>query len=235
ARIDPQATIDIIPWEISLLFAHDLAWQPRPIIQSYASFTPLLDDLDAKFLQSQAAPSQLIYSARSIDGRYAIFDTPHTFRTLLDHYRYVSISSDGAFILLERRTEPLSREPILISEGKYRLEDAIPIPRISDGYVYARVDLQPSLLGALVSLLYKPPELQFELRLRNDETVTGRLVRETARNGLFVSRYVRDTDDIPKVFQETGRQDIRTIRLMGSTWAYSSEFEVQFYEIPHGP
>ncbi|MFM5960370.1 MAG: hypothetical protein ACKOQ2_24990, partial [Dolichospermum sp.] len=39
-------TIDIIPWEISLVPANQLNWKPRPIFQSYSAYTKTLDNFN---------------------------------------------------------------------------------------------------------------------------------------------------------------------------------------------
>ena len=43
-------TIDIIPWEFSLIPGNQLNWKPRPIIQSYSAYTEKLDELNYQSL-----------------------------------------------------------------------------------------------------------------------------------------------------------------------------------------
>jgi len=80
--------VDILPWEIEIAYAYNLTWRPRPVLQSYSAYTPYLDRLDAAYLGSSQAPQRLLYLDQAADYRYALFDEPATFRTILSHYAF---------------------------------------------------------------------------------------------------------------------------------------------------
>ena len=56
-----SSSVDVIPWEAPLAIANHLNYRPRPVPQSYSSYTPRLDRLNARFLDSTNAPDYLLY------------------------------------------------------------------------------------------------------------------------------------------------------------------------------
>ena len=232
SQINYHKTIDIIPWDIALLYAYNLKWQPRPVIQSYASYTAKLDDLDAVFFQKLNSPNRLIYSLFAIDNRYAIFDTPHTFRTLLDNYQMITTTSDGKYALLNERVHRLSRNLILITGGNFYFNENISVPQRTDAYIFATVSIEPTLIGDLLDIIYKPTPIYVVLGLENGHKLQYRFIRETGKNGLFVSKYIGTLDDLRSVFNETYKQNIVSMRFIGNSWIYNNQFRISFYEIP---
>ena len=45
-----SGTVHIDPYETSAVWAYDLAWRPAPVFQTYAAYTPALDDLNSESL-----------------------------------------------------------------------------------------------------------------------------------------------------------------------------------------
>jgi hypothetical protein len=231
-RIDRNKSIDVIPWDIALLYGYNLAWKPRPVLQSYVSYTSALDDLDAAFFQAPGSPDQLIYSSASIDNRYFVFDTPHTFRVLLGKYRFITNTEDDRYALLKKRSRSLPLDMVFISQNEYLLNETIQIPNVRDGHVFAFLEIEPTILGKLLGFLYKSKPLYVEMALADGPAKTHRFIRDTGKNGLFVSVYVQDLDDLSSVFNATYEPNIKTIRFIGSDWLYTNRFRVSFYKIP---
>ena len=71
-----ESTVDIYPWNIQLLFENKLNYLPRPVIQSYTSYTKYLENLNYEHYNSNKAPQFIIYEYLSIDNRYPLFDEP---------------------------------------------------------------------------------------------------------------------------------------------------------------
>lgn len=81
-----QASVDIIPWDISEIYRTNLNYNPRPIVQSYSAYTKYLDSLNSAKYLSPSAPDFVIYSHMAIDHRYANWDESILRRTLLTNY-----------------------------------------------------------------------------------------------------------------------------------------------------
>lgn len=235
-HIDSKKTVDIIPWDIALLYAYDLRWTPRPVLQSYASYTSSLDTIDADFFRKPDSPSQLIFSLLQIGGHSPVFGTPNTFRALLDNYKFVTYTTNKKYILLEKKKVPLSRDFVLISQKTFHLNEKIPIPNVQEGHVFMAAKIEPTLLGKFLDIAYKPTSfLVVEITLNTGQKIGYRLIRDTAQNGLFVSKYIRTMGDLQSVFNETYSQNITSIRFTGDTTIYSDLIRVNFYKIPFQP
>ena len=102
-------SVDIIPWELSLVKANNLNWNPRPIIQSYSAYTEFLDSKNYKNI-IEFPRDNIFYSFYTIDERHPFFDEPKTFFNIFCNYQFSSHISEfntnvffDNMILLEKR------------------------------------------------------------------------------------------------------------------------------------
>ena len=83
----------------------------------------------------------------------------------------------------------------------------IPVPdyKTFKGFVFCYTNINYSPLGKIISLLYKPSPVYIQFKL-DDGSVTDefRLIPDNARNGLFVSEYAENIDDLSHNFQDKG-------------------------------
>jgi hypothetical protein len=61
--------------------------------------------------------------------------------------------------------------------------------------LFAEIDVQPSFLGKLLTILYKPPELRISVSIADGRNKEYRFVPGMARAGLFLSPLIEDTID----------------------------------------
>ena len=100
--------VDVFPWETSIIAANGLKWDNRPSPFSFETYDPYLDNLNAEFFKSKAAPKYIVWhstgtqSVDSIDYRHILWDEPATFRAIL--HDYTLVDSDQQFMLLEKRS-----------------------------------------------------------------------------------------------------------------------------------
>jgi hypothetical protein len=110
---------------------------------------------------------------------------------LLDNYRVSSF--DGQFVLmLKKEAIKLKADLEVISEGKQLIGSKVTLPQ-ADGPLYAEVDLMPTLAGRLLTELFKPPQLNIMLNLRNGTSRTYRVVSNMMVTGFVVSPLVCNT------------------------------------------
>jgi hypothetical protein len=81
-----KGTVDVVPVEISYIYAHQLSYNPRPVFQSYSAYTPRLDSLNAQKYLSENAPDFVLFSTNTIEGRNPFWDETKTKLALLQHY-----------------------------------------------------------------------------------------------------------------------------------------------------
>jgi hypothetical protein len=229
-------SVDIIPWDIALCWAYGMNWHPRPVFQSYSAYTQKLDLVNALHFATDDSPSFVIYSYKSIDGRYPLFDEPETFRNILCRYEYFDQS--GEFIVLRRRE---GVDPVLIDEvGSLRgaLGEPIPVPDYEEGLIFGRVHLDYSPMGELKKLFWRPSSLYIQFEFKDGtRSQRFRFIPEVAGNGLLLSQYVGSTCDLSLIFKGCIWSDIKSFIIFPENpLDYSDSITVDFFGIPmRGP
>jgi len=219
--------IDIVPWEINLLYAYDMNWSPRPIFQSYSAYTKALDLLNAKYYEN-SVPDMLLYTVKTIDHRYAVFDEPATFREILKNYK--PVSADSGVILFRKKVQPASFRRRRISAIETNIGDPIQIPK-TNGYLFANIRIENSLLGKAAAIAYRGERMYVHL-VTDKEQFGHRFVPSTAQNGIFLSSYISDNQDLLNVFNGRPGKAIRYLGFTtGKRWFYEDKIQIEFFEI----
>jgi len=226
-------SVDIIPWDIALIWAQNLNWSPRPIFQSYTSYTQEVDNMNAIHFEGDEAPKFIIYSYKSIDGRYPIFDEPKTFRNILCNYEY--LNRYDKFIILQFNHDVRNcsgHEEITYFSAN--VGDSIQVPNFKNGYLFGYIDLNYSNHGRFMNVIYKssPAYIQFEF-MDGSYSKKFRFVPDTAKNGIFLSKYAGNIHDLALIFRGQIITDIRSIKITVENSAdYEKEMKIRFVGIP---
>ena len=64
------------PTEINAVWGYDLAWNPVPVLQSYAAYTVELDDINADRYASDNGPDGVLFNPAAIDNRFELWESP---------------------------------------------------------------------------------------------------------------------------------------------------------------
>ncbi|KAA6302962.1 MAG: hypothetical protein EZS26_000857 [Candidatus Ordinivivax streblomastigis] len=225
-------TVDIIPWDIALLYAYDLNWSPRPVFQSYSAYTSFLDSINAQHFKGDKAPDNVIYLYNSIDDRYPLFDEPMVFRSLLENYE---VQSPDNYLILQRRQRQKNYQYTFISEGVCPIGATINIPQLEGQHIYCNINIQKKLYGKLLTVLYKLPEpvrIYFYVKDR-PKPIIHRFIPNLGTDGLFVSKYVFNLSDIYHIFEPNYEQDIEKIEIhIDNMFFYEQKMRYEFYSAP---
>jgi hypothetical protein len=169
-------TVDVDPAEQTAVWAYpQMRFDPLPGLQGYSTYTTYLDDLDARFVRSPAAPRYILREPPEVfASRDPWFEPPSTQVAMTCHYRQVL--AEGGWQLLERtanRCGPLHRLAT-VSAG---LGQIVPVPAVGPGEtVVASVHLPLSLWWHVTDEFFKPPAVQVTV----DGTAQYRFVTGTA-------------------------------------------------------
>ena len=186
-----NGTADIYSYEQALLLASNTEWNPRPVFQSYSAYTPVLARINEQHLRDTTAPDWILFDLMTFDERLPSLDDGVSWLALLDNYRVSSF--DGQFVLmLKKEAIKPNGDLEVISEGKQLIGSKVTLPQ-ADGPLYAEVDLMPTLAGRLLTQLFKPPQLNIMLNLRNGTSRTYRVVSNMMVTGFVVSPLVCNT------------------------------------------
>jgi hypothetical protein len=224
-------TVDIFPWNIALLYAYDLNWSPRPVIQSYSAYTPVLDKKNASHFEKDVAPDNIVYNYSSIDNHYPLFDEPIVFRTLLKNYEVQSLDD---YLILQRRSEKIDFDYVPINNGVCPIGTLIEVPQYPGQHIYCNIDISTNFFGKLINLLYKSTFMYIDFYIKGQsEPITHKFLRKLGVDGLFVSKYVVDLSDICSIFEGNYVQDIEKIKIrINNNFSYKSDMKYEFYITP---
>lgn len=235
-------TVHVEPWEVSLIWAYGLDWDPLPVFDATAAYLPSLDDRRAEDLRGEGAP-ELIVRQRSpdflggffpanysIDGHYGPWNSPAA--ALEMFCRYAPISTSERYQVLARFPDRCG-EPKSLGKVSTTYGGAVPVPvrGREKGAILAKVTgLGPTLLEEVKTLLYRADPRAITL----DGGVTRvPLVAENARSGLIV--WIAPALDFPAPFgMAPDAQQIRFDEFSRLNDG-SGEIEVEFVLVPAKP
>jgi len=151
-------SVAIQPWENTVAWAYpSIRWDPEPVLQSYSAYTPTLDQLDASFLSSGAAPDRILQQASAVvDGRYYFFEPPTTWVTMM--CRYVQVDATGEWQVLRRVPDRCGTlRPIKQVSATFGQKIAVPRAPAGEAVVARFVGLPQPFGYTVSSLALKPP------------------------------------------------------------------------------
>lgn len=216
-----KGTTDIYESDESGLLASDNRWNPRPVLQSYSAYTPALASLDEQHLRGRDAPDWMFFALDllTIDGRLPALDDGLSWPALLDNYTFVSY--DGHFVLMHKNQfiRPNSSYDA-ISTKTYKAGATVPLPD-TDGLLFAKVDLKPTLAGRLLIALFNPPQLHVVVGLENGKTKSFRVVSNMMKTDFLLSPLVSDTGEFASLMARSKRpQDENRVRTISIAPSY---------------
>ncbi|MBK7214207.1 MAG: hypothetical protein IPH88_13100 [Bacteroidales bacterium] len=195
-----EASVDVYPWDYSFIPANRLNWKPRPVLQSYACYTPWLDMENAKHFNSQNAPEFLIWELRKIthdihngtfegiDGRYLFNDQPEAVLSILANYK-IAGRQGGTFpvLVFRKRDNSLNLARKSLGEVHTLWNQWIDVPITAAGLLRFKVALERNTLGSVKSFLYKDESCYIYYYLSNGQIRMFRIVPKNAAQGLWVN------------------------------------------------
>jgi len=156
-------TVDAIPWEIGELIASGLDYRPRPVIQSFSSYSPRLQMLDRNHFQGPRAPQTLFLRIEDIDGRLPTMATGPSLPVIGQWYDAVD-NTVPLGLVLNRRQSPRATSREQLGEAEFRIDQWITVPQPETGLILARVTLARTFRGRLATFFYREPLLFITLR-----------------------------------------------------------------------
>lgn len=206
-----RATIDQFGFDQAVLLGNNLNYAPRPVLQGYQAYTGKLAELNEAYYRSASAPEYTLARLESIDSRYPTLDDARLLPRLVADHAYVM--SEKGYLLLQRHPVPAEIEIQPLNSGKLRYgTETCELPHVREG-VWVQIDVPPSWLGILRTLVYKPPEVTLVIRTEADEEFRFRLIVPAARGGFLLSPYLNDTADLERLVTRRIGRAVRSFRL----------------------
>ncbi|WP_141218256.1 hypothetical protein [Bordetella genomosp. 11] len=225
-----EGTADIYSYNQSSIFAVDNDWDPRPVFQSYAAYTPAMLKLNARHLQGDKAPDNIIFNIEPIDGRMPSMEDGASWPAILTNYRPVKLTD--RLLLLKKVASPTDIREGLISTGRYSMGEKVDVPK-NGRLVFAEIDISQSLIGRAANFLFKPSPLRIEFTLANGQTRTYRLISGMVRTGILVSPLVENTMEFSLLYDRQNfmiNNNVRSFRIFPASLAgeWNEHYDVKF-------
>lgn len=187
------------PWDGNAVLVARAREVAPPVPQEYAAYEPSLDDKDAAFLASAGRPGFALVTPEAIDGRLPLQTAPATFRMLLRCYSPVEVSG----IFVEARSRPCVGGGIerVGRVAHVKLGAWASLPQSPGALVYARTTLNPSPLGSLLGILFRPAPAYLHVMTADGAVHTYRLVTATSPEGVLVSTLLSTPWDLYRLWQ----------------------------------
>src|SRR5262249_11995037 len=105
-------TVDAIPWDAAPLIGSGLKYQPRPVPQSYSSYTPALQSLDLAHFKGPNAPETLFFRLEEIDGRLPTLAAGPSLPVIAERYDAVGVDPLGLILKRRAAARPVAGQPL---------------------------------------------------------------------------------------------------------------------------
>ncbi|MBY0274539.1 hypothetical protein K2Z84_04290 [Candidatus Binatia bacterium] len=216
-----EGDIDAYPWNQLVLFAHGLPYRPRPVTQSYSTYTPELAELNAAYLRSGAGTQNVLFEIAPTDGRLPALEDGRAWPELLARYDYAA--SDGTRLLLKRAPVPRLFETVPVGDATLAFGDTVSVPPSDGGLLWARIDIEKTALGELVSAVWKLPQVDLTVSLRGGTQHVFRIIPGMARSGFVLSPLVQDIKTFALLRATEGIRSVAANDVVGMTFTVAGE------------
>lgn len=225
-NIISNSTVDVYPWDYTIIAANKLNLRPRVVIQSYASYTSWLDAQNAAHFNSGSAPDFLIWELQkissdvnegdmnSIDDRYLLNDEPQTMLQILKQYDY--FYSDEKFKIYKKRNAPLRATIKRIGQARLTWSQWVDVPDVNKNVLRAKLSFEKTISQKIKSFLYKDEQFWIYLGLKNGEIHKYRIVPKNAEDGLWIMPYIYNSKTaytVEKIMLKCSNEEMLTDKL----------------------
>jgi hypothetical protein len=232
-------TADIYPDTTATLLASGATWNPRPAVLSYTAYTPSLAKADADHLRGNP-PSRIYFDIGGIDTRYPSLDDGLSWPILLADYRVSGFSGryavldhggDSGAVHFGPEVTRIVRTGTTIDLGTMRRP------------VWAKIDIQPTLLGRIASLLYKLPLLTLKTHYEDGSSRLYRFIPGMASEGFLLSPTVADSTAFVALHSSEQQallagNYVTQMEVRGETgtrWLWGAEYKLTLQDVDIGP
>jgi len=193
-------SVDVFPWNIQMLIENNLNYYPRPVFQSYTTYTDKLQELNFNFYNSENAPEYVIFEYQSIDNRYPLFDESLVYIVLKENYSIesVGIIDNREILLLKKNSIQKKIEFEKIDEYAILLgSDLIP----KEDVLY-KIETYKNILGTVFSTFKHGLDIELVIQLKKGGNFSYKTSDNLLKAGVFSKVHIKDIKDFKNYFSE---------------------------------
>ncbi|WP_036139956.1 hypothetical protein [Luteibacter sp. 9135] len=229
---------DLYPENVAALLASGTRWNPRPTIITYTAYTPALLRADADHLREHGA-ARIYFALAPIDSRYPALGDSLSWPVLLGTYAPTGFVD--RYAILDRRSPSQALVFGKVAESTGEFGRTIPLENHTDA-LWAKIDVQPTLLGKLASTVYKAPRLIMSVSYNDGTRKNYTFVPGMASEGFLLSPTVSSAEEFAALTSHKqanllAGKYVKTITIAGESgtrwlWKHDFTFSVQDVSIP---
>jgi len=240
------SSVDVMPWESSILMLNGLNYRPRPVPQSYAAYTPALDALNADFLRSTGAPDWILYTGSqplAIDNRPAAWDESITKCALLENY---AVETEFELSQYDSSHKKLTPYPVFLLKHRPGWRRLVPVATNSvtvqfnqplaipagTNLIFLTLDMQPSLAGKIQAFFVRPDTVWVSFDSA-DGGISYRALPRLLPGGVLVNRRVESAAETDHWLHgaATNNPAVNSIAFRtGAPWMFQPQFTGRLVE-----
>lgn len=206
---------DLYPFNLAVLIASGNKMCVRPVFQSYSVYTPQLLKLNAEHLSVKDAPENIFWNISPIDNRYPTEDDSLSWPLIIQNYELTQYFFNG-YILLQRKKQfinnyilnPILKKDNLLFGEKVQVNNS--------GLIWLKGDIEPNIFEKMISLLYKPNQLNLTVFYNDGSFKVFKLLPEILKTGFILSPTIENNADIALIYLLRGSNDLKTDKLVKS-------------------
>jgi hypothetical protein len=234
--------VDVYSYRQACLIFSGNAWAPRPVFQSYSAYTPRLAQMNARHLAQKDAPKHILFRVEPIDGRLPSLEDGLSWPLLLSQYQPRKLVGDLAYLVV--RTDRTAGDVMTFDAAtayRAKVDQDVAVSDFSGG-VMAQVELRPTVLGQLASLLFKAPSPTIQITLVTGVEREFRFVPGMGSAGFLMSPYISTAREFVLLhegdFLALSANKVRSFRInLGNRgdWFWANNFTVRFVPLEFSP
>ena len=229
-----DATLDVLGFEQAVALYNGFNYQPRPVFQSYSTFTPYLSRMNYEYYASDRAPEYALFKLQAIDSRLAMMDDPHALRVLVQRYTY--LFSEQGFSVWQRKPGPFTAtEPKPLRAVTAKLGEKIDLADLAGQNLWVEIKYRFSLLGRLRRFLFRPPLVQLRVTDQAGVESVYRLPQPIGATGFMLNPVVNDMLEFMRAAGGAPTRWARTLAVevaAGDRSCLQEKFTVAFSALP---
>lgn len=223
-----NASIDIIPHQISHIYFNKLNYNSRPIIQSYQANSNWLMKKNGEKYLSKTAPEFVLFRTEAFREQNPFWVETDLSEALLRNYALTdtTVIQQDTFYLFQKNKVIKGLIYNDLSGIKFKLNEDIQVPK-SGNPIRFSTKINYSVKGKLARLFFQPPYLYCLVTYENGKQENFRVIDKILRGGIFINQKVTTQAEACNFFLNKGVDNQRVTKIR--FWAkYTSGFEESF-------
>lgn len=193
-----SGTTDIYSYNQSYLISSGNHWSPRPVLQSYSSYTPALAEADREHLLGLQAPDNIIFAVEPIDGRLPSIEDGASWPILITNYQPSRLTNEFLF-LRKRDSFGEIAKPLKLASEQHTFGESVNLPH-SNEPIFAQIEIKPTILGRLANIFFKPSQLRILLELNNGTKKQFRIISGMIKSDFLISPLIENTTEFGMLY-----------------------------------